>query len=85
MTNAALYISVAAQASVITLASVVFAVLLTLAAIPLTAAFLPQVTLLLTASSVLRIGAVGIVVALVASIVPARQIARVDPLSAFQA
>lgn len=84
-TNVDLYLSVAFQAAMITLASIVFATLLTLAAMPLTTIFVPQVTLLLTASSVLRIGIVGIVVAVVASLIPARQIARVDPLSAFQA
>jgi len=84
-TNLALYMSVMIQAIVITLASIAFAALLTLAAMPLTSAFAPQVTLLLTPFSVLRVGLVGVVVALVASLIPARQIARVDPLSAFEA
>jgi len=83
--NQALYLSAAVQAGVITLTGIVFAVVLMLAAMPLTAAFLPQVTLVLTASSVLHTGGAGIFIALIASMIPAHQIARVDPLTAFQA
>ena len=84
-TNRSLYISVAIQATVITLASVFVATGLALLLMPLTAALVPQVTLSLTTSAVMRIAVVGVVVALLASLIPARQIARVDPLSAFQA
>ncbi|NIO39376.1 MAG: FtsX-like permease family protein [Burkholderiales bacterium] len=84
-TNRSLYISVAVQALFITLASAIFATGLALALMQLTAALIPQVTLSLTANAVMKIAVVGVGVALVASIIPARQIARVDPLSAFQA
>jgi len=83
-TNLSLYLNAALQAGVITLAGVIFATLLTLAAVPLTAALLPQVTLKLTSTSVLHTGAAGVVVALIASLIPARQIAHVDPTTAFQ-
>jgi putative ABC transport system permease protein len=84
-TNRSLYISVSVQASAIALAGVVAATMLALVVMPVAAALIPAVTLKLTASAVARIALVGVVVALVASIVPARQIARVDPVSAFHA
>ncbi|MFQ6004462.1 MAG: ABC transporter permease [Woeseia sp.] len=84
-TNRSLYISVIVQATVIILASVFFATVVALALMPLTAALVPQVTLSLTTEAVVRIAVVGAGVALLASVIPARQIARVDPLSAFQA
>ncbi len=82
--NAALYVSVAIQAALVASAGSLVAVGVVLAATPLTRVFLPQVTLLLTAESVGRIAAIGIGVAIAASWFPARQIARVDPLSAFK-
>jgi putative ABC transport system permease protein len=83
--NRSLYISVAIQASAITLAAVFLATALALALMPVTAALVPQVTLSLTAATVGRITVLGIGVALLAALIPARQIARVDPISAFQA
>ena len=85
VTNASLYCSVVVQAVAITIAGVVFAVALLAAAVPLTTLMLPQVTLLLTPSSVVQIGLIGVAVAAIASLLPARQIARVDPVSAFHA
>jgi ABC-type antimicrobial peptide transport system permease subunit len=84
-TNRSLYISVSAQATAITVASVIAAVSLAVVIMPIASALIPQVTLKLTAVAVARIAIVGIGVALLASIIPAHQIARVDPLSAFNA
>ncbi len=84
-TNTALYLVIAAQAALVTVAAVVFATLLTLLAIPLTSALVPQVTLLLTTKAVARVATIGVLVAVIASLVSARQITRVDPLSAFHA
>jgi putative ABC transport system permease protein len=81
--NRALYATVAAQAAVIAIASLVLAVLLAVTTMPLIAAAVPQLTLELTGASVMRVTVVGIGVALLAALLPARQIARVDPLSAF--
>lgn len=84
-TNRLLYACVAGQALAVALASMTLAVLLAILAIPLINALIPQLTLALTGTSVVRVSLVGIVVALLASFIPARQIASVDPLSAFQA
>lgn len=84
-TNRSLYISVSAQATAITVASVIAAAGLALVIMPIAGALIPQVALKLTAVAVARIAIVGIGVALLASIIPVHQIARVDPLSAFNA
>ena len=84
-TNRFLYISVGLQATAITIASVLVATGLAVAVMPLATALIPPVTLKLTVAAVARIALVGLVVALFASLFPARQIARVDALSAFQA
>jgi putative ABC transport system permease protein len=83
VTHGALYLSVAVQALLVTFASVLLATLLAVVVIPLATALIPQVTLKLTPTSVLRIAALGSAVALIAALVPARQVARVDPVSAF--
>jgi putative ABC transport system permease protein len=82
-TNAALYASLAGQAVAVTLAGVALAVMLALVLMPLITAAVPQLTLDLTGTAVARAAGVGGAVALLASLIPARQIARVDPLSAF--
>ncbi len=83
-TNPSLYLSVLLQALIITLASILLATGLAWIAVPLVPVLIPEVTLELTLSSVARIAAIGVLVALAASLVPARKIAQVDPLSAFQ-
>lgn len=84
-TNRSLYISVSLQAITVTLAAVIVATALALVVMPLATALIPAVTLKLTLPAVARIALVGAAVALLASLIPARQIARVDPLSAFHA
>jgi putative ABC transport system permease protein len=82
-TNAALYASVAGQAIVISAASIALAVLLAVVLLPLITATVPQITLHLTGAAIARVAVIGLVVALLASFIPAHQVARVDPLSAF--
>jgi len=83
--NRAVYLSVALQAAGITLASIVLATVLAAILMPAATALIPQLTLKLTLASIGRIAVVGAAVALIASLIPARQVARVDPLSAFHA
>lgn len=82
--NLALYSSVALQAALLVLASVIFAGLAASVITPLVNRFLPVVTMQLTAASILRLGAAGVAVAILASILPARRIASVDPMAAFK-
>jgi ABC-type antimicrobial peptide transport system permease subunit len=83
-TNAALYASLTLQAVAITVASVVVAVAAALTVMPLITGLIPQVSLELTRAAVARVGVAGIAIGLVASLASARQVARVDPLSAFK-
>lgn len=82
-TNRMLYMSVTVQAITISLFSALAAVLLAFVLVPLTDALVPQVTLRVTGSAIERIAIVGVAVALIASLVPARRIASTDPVTAF--
>jgi|TARA_B100001540_G_scaffold316980_1_gene348460 ABC-type antimicrobial peptide transport system permease subunit len=84
VTNGALYASVVFQAIVITLTSVIVATLVAALLMPVLSKLIPAVTMRLTMASVTKIAAAGIFVAIAASLMPARQIARLDPVSAFQ-
>lgn len=83
-TNRALYASVAGQAMLVTTAAVGLAVLLAMALMPPVARMVPQLTLDLTGAAVARVAVAGVAVALLAALLPARQMMRVDPLSAFK-
>jgi putative ABC transport system permease protein len=77
--------SVLVQTSWIAMLGFLLAISLVLVAIPLTATFVPQVTLEITPAALARVGLIALVVTLVATIVPLRRVMRVDPASAFQA
>ena len=83
-TNRSLYISVALQAVGITLASVLVASMTAAALLPVLSNLIPAVTMILTVSSVAKIAILGLFVGITAALLSARQIARLDPASAFQ-
>jgi putative ABC transport system permease protein len=83
--NRSLYASVGLQAGMLALASVGLTTVLAWLLMPVATALIPMVTLQLTAASVVRTAAAGVLVAVLASILPARRIARLDPVTAFQA
>jgi putative ABC transport system permease protein len=83
-TNGALYASVVFQAIAITLTSVILATLVAALLMPVLSKLIPAVTMRLTVASVSKIAVAGVFVAITASLMPARQIARLDPVSAFQ-
>ncbi|MDH3509148.1 MAG: hypothetical protein OEQ25_18570, partial [Gammaproteobacteria bacterium] len=60
------------------------ATVLALILMPVVTASVPMITLQLTSASVIRTGVAGVLVAVLASIVPARRIAKVDPMTAFR-
>ena len=82
--NRALYVSVAIQSGILAFSSVMLATILASILMPIVTDLIPMVTLQLTTASVLRTAVAGIVVAVLASIIPARRIARLDPMTAFQ-
>jgi ABC-type antimicrobial peptide transport system permease subunit len=83
-TNRSLYISVTLQAVGITLASVLVASITAAALLPVLSNLIPAVTMILTVASVAKIAILGLFVAITAALLSARQIARLDPASAFQ-
>ena len=82
-THKSLYLSVALQSTILALASASFAGLAAWFLMPMVARLAPVISLDLTMTSVLRIGAASVLVALIASVLPARRLARVDPATAF--
>ncbi len=82
--NSSLYASVCLQAAVLGVSSVALAAILAVVLMPIVTSAIPMVTLKLTAVSVFRTAIVGVVIAVLASLIPAWRIARLDPMSAFQ-
>ena len=80
----AIWLSVMAQALVIGMAAYALAVALIYLAIPLTAAFLPKISLGMTNEALLRAGITALTASLLAAIIPVRRVLGVDPVSAFQ-
>jgi putative ABC transport system permease protein len=82
--NRAIYAAVTAQTVLITGLGLLLALVATWGLFPLLSALVPQITLVLTAAALWRAAAVALVVAALAAWVPARYVARVDPLTAFK-
>jgi len=82
--NGSLYASVCLQAAVLGVASVVLAAILAVVLMPIVTAAVPMITLELTTASLVRTMVAGVVIAMLASLVPAWRIARLDPMTAFQ-
>jgi putative ABC transport system permease protein len=83
VSNLSLYLGIALQAVTITAASVILASLVSAFLMPLLSDLIPAVTMKLSAASVAKIAVVGVLVAIVSALVPARQVAEVDPVTAF--
>lgn len=81
--NRHLYTTVLIQAGVITALSFIFAVGVVAALAAVAPRLAPILSLHLSADSVLTIGLAGLAVAVVATLILARRVARVDPMSAF--
>lgn len=79
-----IYSSVLFEAVVLMTAGFVLACLLALGGVFLTSLIAPQITMQLTGTIVAKVGLVGTGVALLATVIPARQIVRIDPQLAFQ-
>lgn len=77
--------SVLVQTSWIAVLGFFLAVSLVFVAIPVTATFVPQVTLEITAAALVRVGLCALFVTIVATIIPLRRVMRVDPATAFEA
>jgi len=82
--NRAIYAAVVVQSGIVSGLALVIALLAVSVLVPALSALVPMITLSVTPESLLRVGAIAVGVALVASIFPAYQVARVDPMSAFR-
>ncbi len=82
--NKMIYFCVMVYAIGLALLGFSLAVILVLVATPITASFVPQVTLQVTMPALLRFIVAALVVALLAAILPVRRIVRIDPVQAFK-
>lgn len=82
--NRSIYASVMLQAGVHAVLGFLFAYGLVLVFIPVTTYFVPQVTLHITGSALLRVFSVALSVALLACLLPVRRIVGIDPVLAFR-
>lgn len=80
----AVYGSVALQAVLLAVGGFLFAAGLVFVLTPITATFVPQVTLQITVPALLRVIVVALAVAVLASLLSARRVLRVDPVMALQ-
>lgn len=83
--NAAIYGSVVMQTSLITIVGFLLAVAFAYGVMPVISTVVPQVTLVVTLTAVMRLGALAILITIAASLLPAYLVARVDPMTAFAA
>lgn len=82
--NCALYLAVVLQSFIITLLALGIALLITTLLVPALSAAIPIITLEVTGTALLRMAVIALIVALLAALVPAWLVARVDPVSAFK-
>lgn len=80
----ALLLAASAQAVCVSLLGVAIAVALAWLIVPAAAVLVPQLTLHITVDAVLRVGAVAIAAAVLASLLSLRGLLRIDPLSALK-
>lgn len=82
--NRTLYLAVIMQTFVITGLALGIALLVSWVVVPMLSAQVPQITLAVTVTAIVRMSVIALIVALLAALVPAHLVARVDPLSAFK-
>jgi putative ABC transport system permease protein len=82
--NRHLYTAVALQAIVITGLGFLLAVVLALSLQALAPSLLPQLAVKVTGPVLAKVGIAGLLVATLATLVPARRVGAVDPMSVFQ-
>lgn len=82
--NRSLYISVFIQTLVITGLALGMALLMAVFMLPVLSNLVPQISLEVTTAALTRMSLIALCVAIVAAMIPARMVAKVDPLSAFK-
>lgn len=82
--NTALYMAVIIQSLIITALALGLALLLAALLVPGLSAAVPIITLEVTSAALLRMTGIALIIALLAALLPAWLVARVDPASAFK-
>ncbi len=82
--NYSVYIAIVMQSLVVTGVALVIAYLAVSALVPIISAVAPIVTLDVTTNALLRVAAIAFVIAVIAGLIPAYLVARVDPMTAFK-
>lgn len=82
--NRTIYASAMLQAGLIAILGSSLATALVAILAPITAAFVPQVTLNVSSEALARVSAIAIAVALTASLLPVRRLVHLDPVSVFK-
>ena len=82
--NHTLYLAVILQSFVIAALALGMALLIAMILVPTLSAAVPIITLEVTGTALLRMSVIALLVALLAALVPAWLVARVDPISAFK-
>lgn len=81
--NVQVYAGVVAQAALVTLAGFLLAAVFAVVVMPSVPLLMPEISLAVSGAAMLRLGLLAIPVAVLASLVPAWFILRIDPVSAF--
>jgi putative ABC transport system permease protein len=82
--NKSLYLAAFVQTAIVTSLAFGIALLISLFLLPVLSALVPQITLDVTAEALIRMGVIALVIAMLVTIIPARMIARVDPITALK-
>jgi putative ABC transport system permease protein len=82
--NSSIYAGVILQSAVITLLGFLLAAAFAFVVMPQISALVPQVTLVVSAGAVAKVGLVALGVAVLASLIPAYLVSRLAPASVFQ-
>lgn len=82
--NRSLYLAAFVQTAIITGLALVLALLVCLFLLPLLSALVPQITLDVTAGALSRVGIIATLIAFLVTVIPARMMAGVDPVTALK-
>ena len=82
--NFSLYLAVLIQTLIITSLALMIAIILAMFLVPFLTVLIPQITLVVTTTAIIRLSIIAIIAATLAALVPARIITNIDPLTAFR-
>ncbi len=81
--NSAIFYSVILQSGFVTLLGFLFSAAFALVVIPVIPLLVPQLTLMVSVSSLVQLGVIALVVAILGALIPTYMVLRLDPATAF--